>query len=69
MCFIDIQKAYNSVDRELLWVALARFDVPEKMLAVIGQFHEGMRARVCTDGGEHSVWFDVTQRLRQGHVQ
>ena len=54
MCFIDLQKAYDSVDRELLWVVLARFGVPEKMFTVILQFHEGMRARVCTDDGEHS---------------
>ena len=47
---------------------LARFGVPEKMLIVIRQFHEGMRARVRTDNGEHSEWFDVTQGLRQGCV-
>ena len=57
MCFIDLQKAYDSVDRELLRVVLARFGVPEKMLTVIRQFHKGMRARVCTDDGEHSEWF------------
>ena len=60
MCFIDLQKAYDSVDRELLRVVLARFGVPEKMLTVIRQFHKGMRARVCTDDGEHPEWFDVT---------
>ena len=38
------------------------------MLTVIRQFHEGRRARVCTDDGEHSEWFDVTQGLRQGCV-
>ena len=38
------------------------------MLTVIRQFHEGMRARVHTDDGEHSEWFDVTQGLRQGCV-
>ena len=64
MCFIDLQKAYDSVDRELLWVVLARFGVPEKMSTVIRQFHDGMRARVRTDDGEHSKWFDVTQGLR-----
>ena len=68
MYFIDLQKAYDSVDRELLWVVLARFGVPEKMLTVIRQFHEGMRARVGTDDGEHSEWFDITQGLRQGCV-
>ena len=68
MCSIDLQKAYDSVDRELLWEVLARFGVPEKMLTVIRQFHEGMRARVLTDDGEHSESFDVTQGLRQGCV-
>ena len=68
MCFIDLQKAYDSVDRELLWVVLARFGVPDKMLTVVHQFHEGMRAHVCTDDGEHSVWFVVSQDPRQGCV-
>ena len=49
-------------------MVLARFGVPDKMLTVIRQFHEGMRARVLTDNGEHSEWFDVTQGLRQGRV-
>ena len=40
----------------------------EKMLTVIRQFHEGMRARVCTDDGEHSARYYVTQGLRQGCV-
>ena len=29
-------------------------------------FHEGMQARVRTDDGEYSEYFDVTQGLRQG---
>ena len=35
------------------------------MFTVIRQFHEGMRARVRTDDGEQSKWFDVTQGLQQ----
>ena len=35
--------------------------------AVIRQFHDGMRARVRSDG-EHTEWFDVTQGPRQGCV-
>ena len=68
MCFIDPQKAYDSVDLELLWVVTTRVGVPEKMLTVIRQFYEGMRARMCTDDGEHSEWFDVTQGRQQGCV-
>ena len=38
------------------------------MPPIIRNLHEGMRARVRTDDGEHSEWFDVTQGPRQGCV-
>ena len=66
MCIIDLQKAYDSVDRELLWKVLARAGIPAEMIAVIRKFHSGMRARVRMDDGELSGWFPVTQGLRQG---
>ena len=46
----------------------ARFGVPAEMLAVIRQFHEGMRALVRTDDGDHWEWLNVTQGVRQGCV-
>ena len=68
MCFIDLTKAYDSVDRILLWDVLARFGVPPRMLAVIRQFHDGMQACVRLDDEECSDKFDVGQGLRQGCV-
>ena len=68
ICFIDLAKAYDSVDRVLLWEVLARFRVPPRMIKVIRTFHDGMRARVQLDGGDFSVWFNVCQGLRQGCV-
>ena len=44
LCFIDLTKAYDFVDRTLLWDVLARFGMPPRMLAVIRQFHDGMQA-------------------------
>ena len=52
MCFIDPQTAYYSVDRELPRVVLERFGVPQTMLTITRQFHEGMQDR--TDDGEQS---------------
>ena len=54
MRFVDLQKAYDSVDRELLWKVLARAGVMSVMIDVIRQFHDGMRARVRMDDGELS---------------
>ena len=68
MCFVDLQKAYDSVDQELLWKVFARAGVPEEMIAVILQFHDGMQAKVRMDDGELSDWIEVTHGLRQGCV-
>ena len=68
MCFVELQKAYDLVDRELLWKALARAGVLKEMIAVIRQFHDGMQAQVRMDDGELLDWFEVTQGLRRGCV-
>ena len=68
MCFIDLQKAYDTVDRTLLWQVLICIGVPPQMIAVIQQFYDGMRARVRPDDGVCSDWFEVKQGLRQGCV-
>ena len=68
VCFIDLTKAYDSVDRTLLWTVLARFGVPQRMISVIRQFHDGMRACVRLNNGVCSGWFAVQQGLCQGCV-
>ena len=68
VCFIDLTKAYDSVDLTLLWIVLARFGVPHIIISVIRQFHDGMRACVRLDDRVCSRWFAVEQGLRQGCV-
>ena len=68
VCFIDLTNAYDSVDRTLLWTVLARFGMPQNIISVIRQFHDGMRACVRLDDRVCSRWFAVKQGLRQGCV-
>ena len=68
VCFIDLSKAYDSVDRTLFWTVFARFGVPQKMISVIGQFHDGVRACVRLDDRVCSRWFAVEEGLRQRWV-
>ena len=44
MCFIDLQKASDTVDRTLPWQVLTHIGVPPDIIAVIRQFHSKMRA-------------------------
>ena len=66
--FINLQKAYDSVDRTRFWHVLARFGVPPQMIEVTRHFHVGMRACVRTNDGRCSERFEVAQGLRQGCV-
>ena len=65
VCFIDLQKAYDTVDRTLLWQVLTRIGVPPQMIAVIQQFVDGITACVQPDDGVYSDWIEVEQGLRQ----
>ena len=65
-CFFDLTKAYDSADRTLLWTVLARFGVPQTMISVIRQFHDGMRACVRLDNRVCSGWLAVEYGLCQG---
>ena len=67
-CFVDLQKAYDSVDRYLLWDVLARFGVPPVIVDIDHQFHDGMRACVRLDVERVSKWLEVGQGLHQGCV-
>ena len=66
ICCIDLAKAYDSIDRVLLWEVLARFGVPPRMIKFIRMFDDYcIRARVQLDYGDFSAWFNVCQGLRQ----
>ena len=67
-CFVNLAKAYDSVDRTLLWTMIARFGIPPKTLAALRHFHDGMLARIRTDDGERSDWFGAGQGPPQGCV-
>ena len=40
---MDLKKAYNSVPREALWLALKKLGIPTLLIELIRSFHEGMK--------------------------
>lgn len=65
VCFVDLTKVCDSADREPMGTVPKQFGVPHKMLAIIHQFHDGMRAPVRMNDRTCSDWFDVGQGLGQ----
>lgn len=67
MAFIDLSKAFDTVNRELVWRILAKFGCPPKFINILRQFHDGMMARVAV-GEYESEPFPVSTGVRQGGV-
>lgn len=67
LCYIDLTKAYDSVNRDLLWRVLAIYGVPGKIIGLLQDLHCGTKASVCMYG-DKSEWFDINSGVRQGCV-
>ena len=65
LTFIDLKKAYDSVPREALWMALAKLGVLEQTIQLIRSFHQDIKAKICLEGKTTGV-FRVQNGLRQG---
>jgi hypothetical protein len=65
--FIDLTKAYDSVNREALWQVLRVYDVPAKLVALLMDLHTGTMSAVRM-GGQLGEWFETRVGVRQGCV-
>jgi hypothetical protein len=68
MVFIDLTKAYDTVNRALLWKLLARYGIPDRLIKIIRSMHEGMKAKLNLDVGM-SEKIPINNGLRQGCVK
>lgn len=67
MIFVDLAKAFDTVNRPLLWKALQKFGCPPTFLAVLRAMHDGAMARVSS-AGLKSDPFLVATGVKQGCV-
>ncbi|VDL93378.1 unnamed protein product [Schistocephalus solidus] len=57
--FVDLTKAFDTVNRDGLWKVMQKFGCPEWFTHMVRQLHDGMTARV-TDNGTASEEFPLT---------
>ena len=65
--FMDLEKAYDTVDRHGMWLMPRVYGVGGKLLKVVQSFYVDSRACVWV-GNDVSEWFPVNVGLRQGCV-
>ena len=67
ICFIDYEKAFDSVHRETLWMIMSSYGIPPKLVRMIQAMYKGSKCAVI-DGGGKTGWFDIKSGVRQGCV-
>ena len=67
MCFIDIMKAYDSVDRTLLWQVCRHYGLSDKIIRMLQLLYKDTRAQVRING-ELSDPFDINSGVQQGGI-
>ena len=67
VAYMDLEKAYDRVDREAIWRVLGMYGINGQLLKAVQSLYEKSEAcvRVCREEGE---WFEVGVGLRQGCV-
>jgi len=50
MVFVDFEKAFDSIDRDMLWKTLCYYDVLSKIIKMSQVLYEGFQARVIHEG-------------------
>lgn len=67
LCFVDLEKAFDSVPRKALWVVLAKLGCTDKFIRMMRLLHDEMRCCVSVQG-EDSEFFTVSCGVKQGCV-
>ena len=67
LLFIDLTKAFDTVNREGLWCILEKAGCPRHFVNIVRSFHDNMNATV-REGSDKSSPFAVTSGTKQGCI-
>ena len=65
VCFVDFEKAFDSIDRGILWGIMGEYGIPSKLITMVKAMYEQSKCAVVDGSGSYD-WFDVRTGVKQG---
>ncbi|CAN0553799.1 unnamed protein product, partial [Ectocarpus sp. 8 AP-2014] len=67
LLFVDFERAFDSLDRDMMWTVLGSFGIPDKLLVIIQSMYRDATCRVAHRGilGRE---FNVASGVKQGCI-
>ena len=63
--FVDFEKAFDYIHREILWKIMKRYGIPTKLISMLKALYKEFEC-VVIDENETSEWFHVMTGEKQG---
>ena len=65
MCFVDFKKAFDSINRDIMFQILPLYGIPDEIIKAIKVLYTNTKAKVLTTDGETEL-FDILAGVLQG---
>ena len=65
VCIVDFEKAFDSVDRTVLWRIMRSYSIPEKIVKMVKVMYSGSECAVIDGSGVYD-WFEIKTGVKQG---
>ena len=66
--FIDYEKAFNNLDRNVLWDLMVNYGIPSKIISLVMNTYEGTNCRILHEG-DLTESFSVKSGVRLGCLE
>ena len=63
--FVDFEKAFDSLDREVMWSLMGHYGIPQKFISIIKEMYQDSTCRVIHNG-KLTDSFDIKTGVKQG---
>ena len=65
VCFVDFEKAFDSIDSVILWEIMREYGIPSKLITMVKAKYEESKYAVVDGSGSYD-WFNVKTGVKQG---